>query len=308
MEVRIHVEPTEAGARYAALSRAAQVAEDCGFDGFFRSDHYLRFGTGHAGPPGPSDAWTTLAGLARDTRRIRLGTLVSPVTFRSPGQLAVQVADVDDMSGGRVELGLGAGWYAAEHAAYGIDFPTDRFTRLTEQLAIVTGLWHSTGPFSYAGKHHHLTDAIPPRREPGRPAPPLIIGGLGARRTPALAARYATEYNALGAAPAEATERYALVSRLAVEAGRPTGAVTCSALQTLACGRTDAEVARRVAAAAAPPGPDAFTGSPDAVVDRIARYAEAGATRVYLSLADLDLDQLELVASTVLPQLALRDG
>lgn len=300
MQVRIHVEPTEVGASYAELSRAARAAEECGFDGFFRSDHYLRFGD-RTGPAAPSDAWTTLAGLARDTRSITLGTLVSPVTFRSPAQLAIQVADVAEMSGGRVELGLGTGWHGAEHTAYGIAFPPRRYARLAEQIEVLTGLWAATGPFTFHGEHYCLDAAPPPRRDPGRPAPPLIIGGMGARRTPELAARHAAEYNALAAPPAVAAARYELVGKLAAQSGRQ---VVCSTLQTVCCGRTDAEVARRAAALGEPLGPDALAGTPDAVAERIHRYAEAGATRVYLRVLDLgDLDHLELLAAAVLPQL-----
>ncbi len=304
MEVRIHVEPTEVGASYTELVRAARAAEDGGFDGFFRSDHYLPFGH-RTGPAGPSDAWTTLGGLARDTRSIRLGTLVSPVTFRSPGPLAIQVADVDEMAGGgRVELGLGAGWHGREHTAYGIGLPARRFSLLAEQVELVTGLWQATGPFTFHSEHYHLDAAPPVRRDPARPVPPLIIGGMGAHRTPALAARYAAEYNALAASPEVAGGRYDLVAKLAAEAGRPAGAIAFSALQTVCCGRTDAEVARRAAALGEPLDPDAFAGSPDAVADQIHRYAEAGATRVYLRLLDLgDLDQLDLLAAAVLPQL-----
>ncbi|SRR6266545_2355809 len=306
MRLRIHVEPTEVGAAYDVLTRAARAAEEFGFDGFFRSDHYLKFGT-RGGATGPSDAWTSLAGLARDTTRIRLGTLVSPVTFRSPGQLAIQVAEVDQMSGGRVELGLGTGWFEAEHIAYGIPFPDQRFARLEEQLDILTGLWQSAPGevFSYHGDHYRLHEAHPPLPTVQRPYPPIIIGGMGTRRSPALAARYANEYNALMAAPAAAGALFDRVRQLATELGRADGSIAFSVLQTLCCGETDAEVSRRAAALGEPLGPDAFAGTTDAVVDRLGRYAEAGATRAYLRVLDLaDLDQLELVAAKVLPQLS----
>src|SRR3954453_20989606 len=139
MNLRVFTEPQQ-GASYDDLLRVAHAAEDLGFDAFFRSDHYLVMGDGD-GLPGPTDAWMTLAGLARETSRIKLGTLVSPVTFRLPGVLAISVAQVDVMSGGRAELGLGAGWFEAEHRAYGIPFPPKRFDLLEEQLAVVTGLW-----------------------------------------------------------------------------------------------------------------------------------------------------------------------
>jgi alkanesulfonate monooxygenase len=143
MRLTIFTEPQQ-GARYADLLRVAKHTEATGFDGFFRSDHYRHMGD-RDGLPGPTDAWITLAGLARETSRIRLGTLVNSATFRLPGPLAIGVAQVDEMSGGRVELGLGAGWYAEEHTAYGIPFPDvrTRFDVLEEQLAIITGLWRT---------------------------------------------------------------------------------------------------------------------------------------------------------------------
>src|SRR5215471_1919590 len=196
MQLRIFTEPQE-GADYGTLLSVAQATERLGFDAFFRSDHYLTMSG--SGLPGPTDAWITLAGLARETSRIRLGTLMSPVTFRLPGPLAIAVAQVDQMSGGRAELGLGAGWFEAEHAAYGIPFPPlgERFARLEEQLAIITGLWETAegATFSYAGTHYQLTDSPALPKPAQRPRPPVIVGGSGARRTPRLAARYADEYN-----------------------------------------------------------------------------------------------------------------
>src|SRR5664280_1958032 len=156
MLLRIFTEPQQ-GATYDALVVVAKATEDLGFDAFFRSDHYLRIGDGD-GLPGPTDAWVTLAGIARETSRIRLGTLVTSATFRLPGPLAISVAEVDAMSGGRVELGLGAGWYEAEHTAYGIPFPPlgERFERLEEQLAVITGLWATPAGerFDFAGTRY----------------------------------------------------------------------------------------------------------------------------------------------------------
>jgi len=151
MLLRIFTEPQQ-GASYETLSTVARTAESLGFDGFFRSDHYLSMGSA-TGLPGPSDAWTTLAGIARETSTIRLGTLVTSATFRHPGPLAITVAGVDAMAGGRVELGLGAGWYEAEHTAYGIPFPPlgERFERLEEQLAVITGLWGTPEGAAYPG-------------------------------------------------------------------------------------------------------------------------------------------------------------
>ena len=195
--LRTFTEPQQ-GATYDDLLAVAREAEALGFDAFFRSDHYLKMGD-MSGLPGPTDAWITLAGLARDTERIRLGTLVTAATFRLPGPLAIAVAQVDAMSGGRVELGLGSGWYDAEHTAYGIPFPAlgERFERLDEQLAIVTGLW--TTPvgerFSFAGRHYQIADSPALPKPVQAPRPPLVVGGWGRARTPALAARYADEFN-----------------------------------------------------------------------------------------------------------------
>jgi len=143
MELRIFTEPQQ-GASYDDLLAVAGKAEDCGFAAFFRSDHFLRMGDGD-GLPGPTDSWVTLGALARETTTIRLGTLVTSATFRHPGPLAISVAQVDQMSGGRVELGLGAGWFADEHTAYGLEFPdtVGRFDRFEEQLAVITGLWRT---------------------------------------------------------------------------------------------------------------------------------------------------------------------
>src|SRR5918997_3126898 len=194
--LRIFTEPQQ-GATYDDLLAVAREAETLGFDAFFRSDHYLTMGAG-LGEPGPTDAWVTLAGLARDTERIRLGTLVTAGTFRLPGPLAIAVAQVDAMSGGRVELGLGTGWFEAEHTAYGIPMPPrgERFDRLTEQLEMVTGLWATPvgSKFSHAGAHYRLEDS-PALPKPVQERIPIVIGGPGTRRTPALAARFATEFN-----------------------------------------------------------------------------------------------------------------
>lgn len=306
MLLRIHTEPSERGASYDDLLRVARATEDLGFDALFRSDHYLQFG-GHGRTPGPSDAWTTLAGLARDTRRIRLGTLVSPATFRSPGQLAIQVAQVDGMSGGRVELGLGAGWFEAEHQAYAMPFPGKRFDRLEEQLRIIRGLWTTPGDqrFDFAGEHFTLTGAQPTLPPVQRPHPPIIVGGTGAVRTPALAAAYADEYNAAFVTPEQAGVQYDRIRKALAENGRGEGSMRFSVIQSVCVGRTDAEIARRAEAAGEELPDTAFRGTPAQVVEQIARFAEAGAERAYLRLLDLDdLDHLELIASEVLPHFA----
>lgn len=308
MELRIFTEPQQ-GATYDQLLAVARTAEDAGYGAFFRSDHYLAMNS--AGLPGPTDAWITLAGLARETKSIRLGTLVTSATFRYPGPLAISVAQVDAMSDGRVELGIGAGWYAEEHAAYGIPFPAlgERFDRLEESLAVITGLW--TTPegerFDHDGTHYPIADspALPKPRQ--RPHPPIVIGGMGKKRTPALAARYADEFN-LPFVGEEATAAQFDVVREACWANdrEPESLILSNAL-VLCCGETDAEIARRAAVI----GRDVdelrangLAGTPDELVEKIGRYRELGTQRIYLQTLDLtDLDHLQLVADKVMPQL-----
>ncbi|GAA1929854.1 LLM class F420-dependent oxidoreductase [Nocardioides marmoribigeumensis] len=304
MTLRIFTEPQQ-GATYDDLLRVARATEDLGFEAFFRSDHYLGMGT--EGLPGPSDAWITLAGLARDTTTIRLGTLMTSATFRHPGPLAISVANVDQMSGGRVELGIGAGWFEAEHTKYGIPFPAtaERFDRLEEQLAVITGLWATAGGFSFAGEHYSVEDSPGLPKPVQQPRPPVIIGGKGKRRTPALTAAYADEFNVPFESAAFSGEQFARVRAACEEAGREP--VRLSNALILACGRDDAEVDRRLEAIGQTretmDGPG-VCGTPAQVVEQLGKYAEAGSTRAYLQVLDLaDLDHLELVASEVAPQL-----
>jgi len=312
MDLRIFTEPQQ-GASYDDLLAVAKATEDLGFDAFFRSDHYLKMGAVD-GLPGPTDAWTTLAGLARETSRIRLGTLVSSATFRHPGVLAIQVAQVDQMSGGRVELGLGAGWFAAEHAAYGIPFPEKRFGILEEQLELITGLWGATEPYSFAGTHYTLTDspALPKPvqhspLDPSRFGVPVIVGGSGPTRTPALAAKYAAEFNLNFPDPRDVPARVQVLREACEKVGRDPSTLTVSVANVLCAGRDDAEVDRRAAAI----GRDVkelrevgFAGTPSAIVDRIGAFRELGITRVYLQVLDLhDLDHLAFVAAEVASQL-----
>jgi F420-dependent oxidoreductase-like protein len=307
MRLRIFTEPQQ-GASYATLRRVATATEDLGFDAFFRSDHFLKMGD-VSGEPGPTDAWATLAALAVETKRIKLGTLVTAATFRLPGPLAVTVAQVDEMSGGRVEFGLGAGWFVAEHAAYGIPFPAlrERFDRFEEQLAIITGLWSTPAgqTFSYDGTYYQLSDSPALPKPVQRPRVPVIIGGGGPRRTPALAARYADEFNAPFSSPADAEAGFGRVRDACTEAGRDPASVVFSAAQVVCCGSGEAELARR-AAALGRELPElrenGLAGSPSEIVDKIGAFAEAGATTVYLQILDLaDLDHLDLLASQVLP-------
>jgi F420-dependent oxidoreductase-like protein len=306
VEFCLFTEPQQ-GYDYETLLRSAQTAERLGFDGWFRSDHYLRMGDFFSGLPGPTDAWTTLAGFARETSRIRLGTLVSSVTYRYPGVLAIQVAQVDQMSGGRAELGLGTGWYGEEHEAYGIPFPAKRFGILEEQLQIVTGLWATPegGTFDFAGEHYSLRDS-PALPKPAQRRVPLIVGGDGPKRTPELAARYATEYN-IGFVGDEKTLAAIERVRAAAEAiGRPADDLRYSVAQPTVAGRTEEEFRRRAAAIGADPEQlrrSNLGGTVNELVDRIGRFAEMGAARVYLQVLDVaDEDHLELLAAEVLRQ------
>ncbi|HLI16615.1 MAG TPA: LLM class F420-dependent oxidoreductase [Acidimicrobiales bacterium] len=312
MRTRISVEPQQ-GATYEDLLAAARAAERCGFEGFFTSDHLLHFAGD--GRPGPTDAWITLAGLARETERIRLGTLVGAATFRHPGPLAVAVAQVDAMSGGRVELGLGTGWYAAEHVAFGVPFPSlaERFERLEEQLAVLTGLWRTPEGerFSFAGRHYRL-EANPALARPAqRPHPPIIIGGHGARRTPALAARYADEFNVAFPSVAEYAAQVERVREACARAGRPSPPVFSVAL-TVCCGRSRAELAarrERMGPALEVLRDHALVGTPATVADALAAYADAGAQLAYLQVLDLsDLGHLELLAEEVASRLVPERG
>lgn len=312
MELRIFTEPQQ-GATYQQLLAVARTAEEGGFGAFFRSDHYLSMGA-TSGLPGPSDAWITLAGLARDTETIRLGTLVTAATFRLPGPLAIAVATVDDMSGGRVELGLGAGWYEAEHAAYGIPFPTlgERFDRLAEQLEIIEGLWGAPEGtiFGFEGSHYRLEDSPALPKPVQRPRPPVIVGGKGPRRTPHLAARFADEYNVAWCDPAETASLNATVDEACRSLGRDPSSLVRSVAQVICLGADGPQIQRRAQVI----GRDVeelrengLAGTPDEVLAKLTAFAEVGVSRVYLQVLDLDdLAHLELVADTVLPDLADR--
>jgi F420-dependent oxidoreductase-like protein len=306
VQLRVFTEPQQ-GATYDDLLAVARRAEEAGFDAFFRSDHYLAMSGD--GLPGPTDAWVTLAGIARETSRIRLGTLMTAATFRLPGPLAISVAQVDQMSGGRVEFGLGAGWFEAEHDAYGIPFPdvAERFDRYEEQLAVVTGLW-STPPgetFDFTGQHYRLSGS------PALPKPvqaggiPVLIGGKGARRTPRLAARYATEFNVPFTSADENARLFAGVRGACEEAGRDPSSMVFSSALVVCVGRDDAEVAEAIGWSVEDVRASGVAGTPAEAVDTLGRYAEAGSSRVYLQVLDLaDLDHLDLVAAEVAPQLS----
>jgi F420-dependent oxidoreductase-like protein len=307
LTLRVFTEPQQ-GASYDDLLAVAREAERLDFDAFFRSDHFLSMGPG-SGEPGPTESWVTLAGLARDTERIRLGTMVTSATFRLPGPLAIAVATVDAMSGGRVELGLGAGWFDDEHRAYGVPFPStrERFDRLEEQLAIVTGLW--TTPvgerFDFQGRHYQLSDSPALPKPVQRPRPPVIVGGLGKRRTPALASRYADEFNVAFAPLGDFRTLVAAVIDACESVGRDPSSMTWSTAQVLCCGEDEEAYRRRAAAIGREPEQlraTALAGTVAEVTDKLGTFADGGAQRVYLQVLDLsDLDHLRLVAAEVAP-------
>jgi F420-dependent oxidoreductase-like protein len=304
MQLRIFTEPQQ-GASYDDLLRIAKATEDLGFDAFFRSDHYLAMGRGD-GLPGPTDAWISLAGLARETSRIKLGTLVSPVTFRLPGPLAISVAQIDAMSGGRVELGLGAGWFEKEHQAYGIPFPPtgERFDRFAEQVEIIRGLLTTRlgQTYSFDGTYYTVTES-PALPKPVQSPLPIVLGGEGRRRSAQLAARFADEYNVNFKSVEDTRD---VVDRVRIAASADGRELVYSAAQTMCVGKDEAELARRAAAI----GRDVdelrrtgIAGTPGEVIEKINAFKSVGVTRIYLQTLDLhDLDHLELVASEVLPQ------
>ncbi|WP_102141265.1 LLM class F420-dependent oxidoreductase [Mycobacterium hubeiense] len=308
MDFRVFVEPQQ-GASYSDQLAVARAAEHLGYSAFFRSDHYLAMSGD--GLPGPTDSWVTLAGIARETSSIRLGTMVTSATFRHPGPLAISVAQVDEMSGGRVELGIGAGWFEAEHQAYAIPFPPlgERFDRLTEQLHILTGSW--TTPvgqtFDYDGKHYTVVDSPALPKPTQSPHPPIIIGGGGPKRTPALAAQFAAEFN-IPFVPLDVLKaQYDRVAAAVEQAGRTPDSMTYSAAFVLCAGRDNAEITRRAAAISREVDElrsnSPLVGTPAEIVDKMGPFIEAGVQRVYLQVLDMsDLGHLELFAGEVIPQ------
>ncbi|MCV7178767.1 LLM class F420-dependent oxidoreductase [Mycolicibacterium sphagni] len=310
MDFRVFVEPQQ-GASYADQLAVAQAAESLGYSAFFRSDHYLAMSGD--GLPGPTDSWVTLAGIARETSTIRLGTLVTSATFRHPGPLAISVAQVDAMSSGRVDFGIGAGWFDEEHLAYAIPFPPlgERFERLREQLDIITGLWGTPAgqTFDYDGKHYTVKDSPALPKPVQDPHPPIIIGGNGAKRTPALAARFAAEFNLAFPSLDFVAPQIGRVRAALQEAGRAPDDIVYSAAFVVCAGRDDAEIRRRAQAISREVDElrtnTPLAGTPAEIVDQLGPFIDAGVQRVYLQLLDLsDLDHVELFASEVVRQLA----
>jgi len=309
MQLRIFLEPQQ-GASYDDQLAVAQTAEQLGFDALFRSDHLMRIGPGDP-TPGPTESWVTLGALARETTRIRLGTMVTSATFRHPGLLAIAVAQIDAMSGGRVELGFGVGWYQTEHDAYGIPFADlgERFDRFAEQVEIVDGLWRTPlgSTYDFRGAHYTLTNSPALPKPVQSPRPPIVFGGEGRKRSATLAARFGDEYNAPFRTPEQAREIFAGVRAALEQAGRPTDSMIYSAALTVCAGRDEAEVAKRAAAIGR--GIDdlrhiGLAGTSGEIVDRIGQFADLGVTRIYLQVMDMaDLDHLAFIASEIAPQL-----
>jgi alkanesulfonate monooxygenase len=311
MGLRIFTEPQQ-GASYDELLAVAQTAEQCGFDAFFRSDHYRKMGSA-TGLPAYTDAWTTLAGLARETTTIRLGTLVTPVTFRPIGTFPAIVAQVDQMSHGRVDVGLGAGWFRQEHHDYGLAFPSapERYDMLEDQLAILHGVW-SAGPgetFVRDGLTCAVSlqaDSLRPYRRPGgRLHPPVVLGGRGGPRGGRLVAIYADEFNVAFQSAEVMRSVFDSVRKSCDQHDRDPSSIVWSVALVLCCGRSDDEVARRAKAIGREVDElreQGLAGSPGAILDKMATYANAGAERFYLQVLDLaDLDHLRLAAEELLP-------
>jgi F420-dependent oxidoreductase-like protein len=305
MDLRVFTEPQQ-GANFSQLLTVAQRAEQLCFSGFFRSDHYLYIGDGTP-RPGVTDAWVTLGALAVQTSTIRLGTLMSSATFRLPGPLAVSIAQVDEMSGGRLEVGIGAGWYEREHRAFAIPFPSvrDRFDRLEEQLEILHGLWATAEgeSFGYEGRHYRIEDCPVVFRPVQRPHPPVILGGYGKRRTPALAARFASEFNIPGPSTQQAAQQFGRVDEACRAIGREPSSLTRSVWLTTCIGRNKAELEHRAAAIGRELGElreHGIAGLPAEAMATLDRYREAGVSRIYLQFLDLDdLEHLELTAEVL---------
>lgn len=320
MRFVLMTEPQQ-GMTYADQLAAARRAERNGFEAYFRADHFASF-PGEAGQP-TTDAWTVVAGIARETDRIGLGVLVSPVTFRHPGTFAKIVTTVDEMSGGRIEVGVGAGWNDLEHAQLGLAFPpiTDRADLMEDQLAILHGLWGEPDGWSYDGLSGiHLEGALfrpRPVDVPGRPRTPvggarprIIVGGSGSPRSYRLAARYADEFNLSSSSPAKAAEVSGLLDAACESIGRDPATLTRSTMAGVLVGRTDAEVADREARLLAAFGSDAeegeawleerrtrwVHGTPDAARTQVKRFAEAGIERVMLQdFLPWDLDMIDVM-------------
>jgi F420-dependent oxidoreductase-like protein len=303
MDLRVFIEPQQ-GASYDQQLAMARAAEEAGFGAFFRSDHVMAFSGD--GLPGPTDSWVTLGALARETSTIRLGTMVTSMTFRFPGMLAISVAQVDDMSGGRVELGLGAGWFDGEHAACAIPFPPlgERMDRLEEQFTILRDMWATPvgERYNFQGRYYSIVDSPGLPKPAQRPHPPFIVGGAGASRTPALAATFADEFNLPFHPIGVAGSSYDRVRQACERVGRDPGSLVYSTALTVCCGADSREIDRRAGRIGRPPEQIDLAGTPAQIVDTLGEWGKAGASRVYLQTLDLDdLDHIRLIAAEVMP-------
>jgi len=322
MRFALMIEPQQ-GLSYAEQLAVVRRAEAVGFESFFRSDHYQSF-PGPSGEP-TTDAWAVLAGLARETTTITLGALVSPVTFRAVGNLAKVITTVDEMSGGRVEFGLGAGWNEVEHRQLGLPFPEikERGDMLEEYFAVLRGLWGEPDGWSFDGKHVSIVDAEfhpKPVARPGRATfpngaarPRILAGGQGTPRSFRIAARYADEFNLSSASPDSAREKFAELDAACAAIGRDPSSIGRSVMAGVLIGRDGAEVDRRKAALLAAFGDDAggedwfdareprwVLGTPDEARAMIARFADAGAERVMLQdFVPRDLEMIDLMAEAL---------
>jgi F420-dependent oxidoreductase-like protein len=318
MEICLMVEGQE-DVTWEQWTSLALACEEFGFDALFRSDHYLSFG--HPTEYGSMDAWATLAALAPITQRIRLGTLVSPVTFRHPSNLAKVVVTVDHASAGRVELGMGAGWFEAEHMAYGFPFPpvAERFAMLEEQVEIVHRAWdRDEDAVTFQGTHYQLQDCHVLPKPVQDPHPPLIIGGDGGPRSLRLASRWADEYNVNGVGPDRCREVRAALSRASEAEGRDAGAIRLSLMTTtlVAAGRTELEarVGRLLEGRGDTSDPadwiervraERIVGTVPEVLERLQAFADAGIERVMMQhLLHTDLEALALIGREVIPEAA----
>jgi len=285
----------------------ARTCERLGFETLFRSDHYLS--VMGARTRGALDAWATVCGLAAATSTVRLGTLVSPATFRHPSVLAKLVVSADHISGGRVELGIGTGWNEAEHTAYGFPFPSmrTRMDRLAEQVEIVHRSWGKE-PFSFRGEHYALEELDARPKPVQRPHPPLLMGGSAGPRGAALAARWADEYNVVGMSPQDAAAARGRVREACERVGRDPDTVAFSLMHPFLVGADEADRRRRAAelAEVGPPGAEeGLSGTPEQIAERLREYAGVGVERVMLQhLLHRDTEALELLAAEVVPALA----
>ncbi len=313
--MRVMLEGQE-GHSYDDILRVACTSEKLGFGAMFRSDHWLPIMGDRQ--LDATDAWATLAGLARDTSRINFGTLVSPMTFRHPSELAKQAATIDQMSGGRLEVGFGAGWNDVEHAAYGIPFPPlkERFDRLEESLEVCTALWSDSAAATFKGRYFSIDGA------PGRPKPlqqrlPVIVGGRGAKRTPDLTARFASEYNTGGTVEAW-IERRARVVAACERLGRDPGSLVYSWMTATVVGLTEAdawqEAERRFRHGGRTGDVRAWVteqqasgmlfGSAEQAAEKLSQSLTAGATRWYLQIVPSPSDELlEAIAREIAPRI-----